>query len=191
MAVALGLEITGDGGEGSAEQRRRGDCDDHEAIAGQEAEIERGQSGAEPRDIGLALDADVEEAGMETDRDREASEDEAGGVIEREAEPLEIPDRARDQDLDGFERILADRQNDKAGNEEGRRDVEQRDQRDVRPRGQRTKGRAHNLFSPCGRRWPEGPDEGSHRKAHTDPDTLVWFILSRSLFRSPEAVVLR
>ena len=94
MAVALGLEIAGNGGEGRAEQRGGEDRDDDEAVAGQEAEIERGERRAQAGDIGLALDADVEEARVKADRDREAGEDEAGGVIEREADAFEIAERA-------------------------------------------------------------------------------------------------
>ena len=49
---------------------------------------------AEAGDIGLAVAADVEQAGMEGDRDRKAGEDEVGGVEEREADALGIAERA-------------------------------------------------------------------------------------------------
>ena len=95
--------------------------------------MQRDQRRAEARDIGLPLDADVEQAGVEADRHRKAGEDEAGRVIKREADALEIAERAGDQDLHRFERVLADRQHDEAGNDEGGRDVDERNQRDVGP----------------------------------------------------------
>ena len=80
---------------------------------------------------------------MEADRDRKAGEDEARRVIEGVADPFEIAERPEDQALHGGKRILADRQHDKAGDDEGGADVDERDQRDVRPGGQRLEGRAH------------------------------------------------
>ncbi len=85
--------------------------------------MERDKRGAEAADIGLALRADVEQTGMETDCDREPGEDEACRVEERVADPFEIAERAKNEALDGFQRILADRQHDKAGDHEGCGDV--------------------------------------------------------------------
>ena len=61
-------------------------------------EGEADQRDAEAAEIGLALAADVEQAGMEGDGDREAGEDEVGGVEEREADALAVAERALDQD---------------------------------------------------------------------------------------------
>ncbi len=105
--------------------------------------MERRERRAEPGDIGLALDADIEQAGVEADRDGEAGEDEARRVIERKADAFEIAERAGDQDLHRLQRVLADRQHDEAGNDEGGGDVDQRDQRDVGPLRQRFQGRTH------------------------------------------------
>ena len=49
---------------------------------------------AEAGDIGLAVAADVEEAGMEGDGDGEPGEDEVRGVEEREADALGIAEGA-------------------------------------------------------------------------------------------------
>ena len=105
--------------------------------------MERRQRRAKARDIGLALDADVEQPGVEADGDRKAGEDETGGVIERESDAFEIAEGAGDENLHRLERILADRQHDETGNDEGRGDIDERDQRDVGPDGQRPQRRAH------------------------------------------------
>ena len=50
-----------------------------------------------PPRVGLALGADVEQAGLEGERHREAREDEVGRVVEREAERLAAAEAADDQ----------------------------------------------------------------------------------------------
>ena len=72
-----------------------------------------------------------------------AGEDEARRVEERVADAFEIAERAEDEALHGLERILADRQHDEAGDDEGGGDIDERDQRDVRPGGQGLQRRAH------------------------------------------------
>ncbi len=99
--------------------------------------MKRDKRRAEPPDIGLALSADVEQTGVETDRDREPGEDKARRVEERVADSFEIAERAKDEALDGLQRILADRQHDEAGNNKGGGDVDKRNKRDIRPSGQR------------------------------------------------------
>src|SRR5208337_3414922 len=143
VAVAVGLQIARDRGEGGAEQGGGDDRGHHQRISRQEAEIEGRKRGAEAGDIGLSLDPDVEEPCMEADGDREPGEDEAGRVIEGEADALEVAERAGDEDLHGLERVLADRQHDEAGNDEGGRDVDERNQRDVGPGRQGLERRAH------------------------------------------------
>ena len=143
VAVALGLKIAGNERERRAEQRGADDRGEDQRIAGQEAEMERDKRRAEARDIGLALDADVEQPRVEADGDRKAGEDETGRVIEREADAFEIAERAGDENLHRLERILADRQHDETGNDEGCGDIDERDQRNVRPDGQGPRRRAH------------------------------------------------
>ena len=70
-------------------------------------------------------------------------EDEARRVEQRVADAFEIAERAKDEALDGFERILADRQHDETGDDEGGGDIDERDERDVRPGGQGLQRRAH------------------------------------------------
>src|SRR5271165_6830113 len=105
--------------------------------------MERSERRPETGDIGLALHADVEETGVEADCDREAGEDETRRVIEREADALEIAERAGDENLHRLERVLADRQHDEAGNDESGGDVDERNERDVGPGGQGFKRRTH------------------------------------------------
>ena len=89
MAAAPGLQPAGQERPGGAEQRRaeRSPSGTSEQ-AGQGAEVEADERRAEAADSRLPLAADVEQPGMEGDRDREAGEDEVGGVEEREAERL-------------------------------------------------------------------------------------------------------
>ena len=143
VAVAVGLQVAGNGGECGAEQGGAEDRGEDESVAWQEAEMEGDERGAEARDVGLPFDADIEEAGVKADRDREPGENETRRVIEREADAFEIAERAGDEDLHRLERILADRQHDETGYDKGGGDVDQRDQRDVGPGRQRLERGAH------------------------------------------------
>src|SRR3984957_16682326 len=143
VAVAIGLQVAGNGREGGAEQGCADDRRDGQRVARQEAEMQRDQRRAEPSDIGLPLRADVEQAGMEADRNRKSGEDEARRVEQRVADPLEIAERAQNKALHRLERILADRQHDKAGDHESGGDIDKRNERDIRPSGQGFQGRAH------------------------------------------------
>src|ERR1700722_16532016 len=143
VAVAIGLQIAGNGRESRAEQCRADDCRDGERVAGQEPEMKRDKRRAEAPDIGLPLGADVEQTGMETDRDPEPGEDEARRVEQGVADSFKVAERAKDEALDGLKRILADRQHDKTGDYEGGGDVDERKERDVRPGGQGLERRAH------------------------------------------------
>ena len=105
--------------------------------------MQRRQRRAEAGDICLPLDADVEKPRVEADRHRKAGEDEARRVVKREANALEVAERAGDEDLHRLERVLADRQNDEAGNHEGGGDVDERDQREVGPCRQGLDRRTH------------------------------------------------
>ena len=128
----------------AAEDRER-----HHEQPGQPAEIEADQGHAEAADIGLALAADVEQAAVEGDRDREAREDEAGGVEQRVADRLAIAEGAEDQELDRLERVLAEEQHDQAGDQERRGEVEQRQQPEVHPGRQLTRARGHQMCFPA------------------------------------------
>jgi hypothetical protein len=94
VAVAIGLQIAGNGRESRSEHGCADDRGNGQRIARQEAEMQRDQRRAEAGDIALPLCADVEQAGMETDRDRKPGEDEARRVEQRIADPFEIPERA-------------------------------------------------------------------------------------------------
>ena len=137
VAVAISLQITGNGCEGRAEYSRADNCRDGEGVAGQEAEMKRHKRRAEAPDIGLPLSADVEQPGMKADRDRQPGEDEARRVEQRVANSFKVAERAEDEALDGLQRILANRQHDEAGDYESGGDVDERNERDVRPGGQR------------------------------------------------------
>jgi hypothetical protein len=93
--------------------------------------------------VGLALAADVEQAAVEGDRDREPGEDEAGGVEQRVADRLSVAERAEDQQTHGFQRVLAEEQHDQAGDQERRRQVEERQEPEVHPARQLTRARRH------------------------------------------------
>src|SRR5262249_984242 len=83
------------------------------------------------------LAADVEQAGMEGDRDGKAGEDEIGGVVERVADRLGRADGADDEQPERVQGIDADDAHDDADGDEGKRDVDQRHERNLRPAGQR------------------------------------------------------
>src|SRR5690606_22525623 len=90
--------------------------------------------------------ADVEQPAMEGDGDREAGENEVRRVIEGEAEPVAIAERAIEHDAHRFDRIFPHRQHHDAADDEGQRHVEDRQQDDIDPAGQ-GHGRAHGLAS--------------------------------------------
>ena len=143
VAVAIGLQIARYRGESRAEHGRADDGRNGERVTRQDAEVQRHQRRAETGDIGLPLRADVEQAGVEADRHRKPGEDETGRKKQRESDALEITERAGNQDLHRFERVLADRQHDETGNDESGRDVDERNQRNVGPLGQGLEWRTH------------------------------------------------
>ena len=100
---------------------------------GQELEAEAHGGGTDARHVGLALAADVEQAGMEGHRHGQAGEDEVGGVVEQVAPALERAHRALQHDPHGLERILADDEDDEARDQQRHGEVEQRDQPDIHP----------------------------------------------------------
>ena len=102
VAAALGLQIGRDQrpsaptSAAASDGQRKGQPPGQHAVEGQADERH-----AEAGDIGLALAADVEQAGMEGDRHREPGEDEVGGVEQREADALAVAEGAVDQDDGG------------------------------------------------------------------------------------------
>src|SRR5690606_34509355 len=92
-----------------------------------------GQGDADAADIGLALDADIEQAGMEGDGHRQPGEDEIGRVVERIADALARAEGAGDHQRGGPERIFAHDENDETGDQEGHREIDQRDEPVFRP----------------------------------------------------------
>ena len=124
----------------------------------QPAEIEADQRDAEAAEVGLALAADVEQAAVERDRDREPGEDEAGRVEQRVADRLAVAEGAVDQELDRLERVLAEHQHDQARDEERRGQVEQRQQPEIDPARQLPRARGHQAPRPAaGRGLTLGP----------------------------------
>ena len=122
VAAALGLQPAGDEGPEAADRRRREDRRPGSVShQGRDCIGERDEDDAEAGDIGLAVAADVEEAGMGGDRHREAGEDEVGRVVERVAEVVAVAEGAGDDGLKRGERVLADGEDDDARDDEGQR----------------------------------------------------------------------
>ena len=148
VAAAPCLQPARDERPQAAEQRRRGDRERQHERERQPAEIEADQRDPEAAEVGLALAADVEQAAVEGDRDREPGEDEAGRVVERVADRLAVAERAIDQELDRLERVLAEQQHEQARDEERRRQVEQRQEPEIDPGRQLARARRHQGRSP-------------------------------------------
>ncbi len=106
------------------------------------------EADAEPTDIGLPLPTDVEQPGMERDRDRKPGEHEIGRVIERVADGFRISERAVDENAHRFERVGPDREHDQPGEEKCDQHVRDRNQSDLDPTRQRLAGRAHAAGAP-------------------------------------------
>src|SRR3546814_930476 len=105
------------------------------------------EGGAEAADVGLPLAADIEQAGVEGDGHGEAGEHEVCGVVEGVADGEVIAKGAVEDDLHREHRVDADEPQDDAGDEEGERDVDERDQRHVDPARDPAGGRAHSGFT--------------------------------------------
>ena len=85
MAAALGLKVGWNEGPARAEQRRANDGQRYDDHHRQETKRQAHQSDAETAQIGLALGADIEQAGMEGDGKSEAGEDEIRRIEQRVA----------------------------------------------------------------------------------------------------------
>src|SRR3546814_731694 len=89
----------------------------------------------------------LEQAGVEGDGQGEAGEHEVCGVVEGVADGEVIAKGAVEDDLHREHRVDADEPQDDAGDEEGERDVDERDQRHVDPARDPAGGRAHSGFT--------------------------------------------
>ena len=112
------------------------------------------EGGTEPAEIGLPFRPDVEQAGLERQRDRKPGEDEIRGVVEREADRLTAAETADDERFRGRPRVDADRCHDETADHEGRGDAEERHQGYIGPTRQGA-GDAHagSVRLPC---WSRG-----------------------------------
>jgi hypothetical protein len=87
VAAASRLQPGGDQRPGRSDRRRGDDGDGVGQPPGQDmVEGQRDDGDSEAGDEGLAFPADVEQAAMERDRDREAGEDEVRRIVERVAD---------------------------------------------------------------------------------------------------------
>src|SRR5690606_2109509 len=87
------------------------------------------------------------QAAMKGDRDRQAGEDEIGGIIQREADAFAIAEGALDQQACGAQRTLADGEHDETRDQERHREIDQRDQAVIHPGGQFCVGYTHSAAS--------------------------------------------
>ncbi len=153
VAAAPRLQPARDERPEAAEQRRRQDRERQDQRERQPAEVEADQRDAEAADVGLPLAADVEQAAVEGDRDRETREDEAGRVKQGVADRLAVAERAVDQELDRLERVLAEQQHEQARDEERRRQIEQWQEAKIDPGRQLPRARRHqrsaSVSRPC------------------------------------------
>src|SRR5207248_4593105 len=83
------------------------------------------QRGQQAPDIGLAIAADIENAGMERQSDREPRQDEVGGVIERVAEARAVSSSAGRERAQGFDGVGARSQHDECRDQQGRQQIDQ------------------------------------------------------------------
>ena len=129
-------------------------------IQRQPAEIEADQRDAEAAEIGLALAADVEQAAVERDGDREPGEDEARGVEQRVADRLLVAEGAEHQQAERLQRVLAEHDDDQPGDQEGRAEVQERQEAQIDPARQLTRAPPSEMRLP----WSSPPALTSHRR---------------------------
>ena len=122
---------------------------------------------AEAADIGLALAADVEKARVEataTARPVKMKSSRKRAC----SRSLRIAERPEDEALNGAQGLFADRQHDDAGDEEGRAQVDEREQREFRPGGSGLRGalmrRARSRRPSGGRSPPRSSPPGTARR---------------------------
>src|SRR5690606_33982367 len=91
--------------------------------------------------------ADVEQAAVECNGDREPREDEVGRIIERIGEAVSAAERAIHENDGGAQGILTDQQDDEARNRERHDKIDERYQPVVSPSRKLCVGRAHSAAS--------------------------------------------
>ena len=133
MTAPPGLEPAGDEGVNRATSGGGQDREGRREKAGQGGKRKAGDRHGNAGDRRLPLAADVEQAGMEGDGNREPGEDEVGRVVEREADALGAAERAAQKQRRRLQRILADADDHEPGDEQSRRDRNQRHHRDIGP----------------------------------------------------------
>ena len=89
-----------------------------------DADPGRGERG----DVELPFRADVQQAGTERDRHREAGEDQRRRQKQRVADAVGPPERAADEQPVGLDRVVADRKDEHAADEERSEDGDERKQ---------------------------------------------------------------
>ena len=151
VAAAPGLQPARDERPDPAEQGRGEDRRRHHEDPGQPAEIEGHQRDAQAAEIGLALAADVEQAAVERDGDGEPREDEARGVEQRVADRLLVAEGAEHQQAKRLERVFAEHDDDQPGYQEGRAEVQERQEAQIDPARQLARA------PPSEMRPPDGP----------------------------------
>src|SRR5471032_1963510 len=125
VAAALRLQIAGQEGPQRAKQRRAQHADGDQHPHRQRAvEGQHGERQAQARKVHLAFGADVEQASLHGDRNRQAGEDEGRGVEQRVAQGLGIDDGAVDQDAHRFDWDFAQQVDHQRGHQQGRQQVQ-------------------------------------------------------------------
>jgi hypothetical protein len=134
VAAAIGLKISRDERPAGTERHRRHqakrDKHDSRQIGIEQQHRERR---AEAGDIGLPFAADIEEAGVKGDRDRQPGEHEVGGVVERVADRDRVIDGAPRHDAHRVDGVDADDEHHQAGDQQGLDQVDDRHQADIDP----------------------------------------------------------
>ena len=133
MAAALGLQIGWNQRPQRAKGQRHRNRQWNHHNSGQKAEVQANQRRAQPANIGLPVAADVEQPRLEGHRHGKSGKNKAGGIIERIAKAIDRAQTACDHQAGGVNRVLANRQNHKAGNNKGQCDIEQRNGDNIRP----------------------------------------------------------
>src|SRR2546426_405760 len=129
VAAASGLEPGGHERPGRAAGRRQNDRgrDDQRRRPAPGPETE--QRDAETADVGLTLRADIEQATVKGDGDRQTGEDEVGRIVERVADRLGVPDRAVREKPEGPCGTFADQDDHDRGEQQRQGEVDHRQQR--------------------------------------------------------------
>ena len=133
VAAAPGLEPCRDQRPEGAESRRAKHCGGQCKRPVRPGHGQKDKRDAKATHRRLTLAADVEQPGVIGDRDREAGEDEVGGVVEGIAPAIGRPECARDHHLQRHPRALTDQQDHRPRDRECKHQRDQRRQNEIRP----------------------------------------------------------